>query len=323
MSTEPLNEETFADFLLAPQTPPEAEHDDAEAAEETITITATDEVEEVTEEHEAEEAEYDSNEIETEHAEEQDAEPEEQLFTVKVDGQEQSVTLEELRRGYSGQAKIQLGMQQAAQARKQAQEIEARMAQHEQHLTALIQNLNENGQLTQPTPPSAELARTDPYQYNIEQAEYTEAVGRWQQQQMLIQQTQQSNQQKREFERQQLIQREAARAAELIPELADAKRAPAVKKQLAEFGQSVLQFNVDELANVSDARALYAMHLARIGYEALQGKQKAQQKTQKAKPVLKAGAKKTQDPKRAAARKARDNVRKSGSADAFADWLLN
>lgn len=323
LSTEPMSEESAIEALLNVQPEPQAEPE-AEV-EETVTITADDEPEEVAEDaYEAEEVEYESDEVETEQdTEETDAEVEEPLYTVKVDGKEQTVTLEELRRGYSGQQKIQLGMQEAAQARKQAQEIEARMAQHEQHLTALIQNLNANGQLQQPTPPSAELARTDPYEYNIRQAEYTEQLSQWQQQQMIIQQAHQSNQQKQQMERQQLIAREAARAAELIPELADAKRAPAVKKQLAEFGQNVLQFNTDELANVSDARALYAMHLARIGYEALQGKQKATKKTQNAKPVLKAGAKKTQDPKRAAERKARENLRKTGSDDAAMAWLLN
>ncbi len=48
-----------------------------------------------------------------------EAEPAERFYTVKVDGREQQVPLNELLRGYSGQAYIQRGMQEVADARQQ------------------------------------------------------------------------------------------------------------------------------------------------------------------------------------------------------------
>ena len=63
-----------------------------------------------------EEAEEGDEEDEAEEAE--DAGQTEELYTVKVDGSEQEVTLEDLKRSYSGQAYIQKGMQETADSQK-------------------------------------------------------------------------------------------------------------------------------------------------------------------------------------------------------------
>jgi hypothetical protein len=53
---------------------------------------------------------------------EEDAPETPQVFTVMVDGKEKSVGLDELRRGYSGQAKIQQDLQANAEVRKQLEQ---------------------------------------------------------------------------------------------------------------------------------------------------------------------------------------------------------
>ena len=54
---------------------------------------------------------------------EDDAVPESQTFTVKIDGEEKAVTLDELKQGFSGQKFVQKGMQENAQARKQTEDV--------------------------------------------------------------------------------------------------------------------------------------------------------------------------------------------------------
>ena len=79
---------------------------------------------------------------------EYDEEP--STFTVKVDGKEVEVDLDELKRGYSGQAYINQSMQKVAETRKEAEEImcPSAMAQVQQAL-----QLPQDGTLS--TPPSA------------------------------------------------------------------------------------------------------------------------------------------------------------------------
>jgi hypothetical protein len=72
-------------------------------------------------EQEPEESEDDyegEDEEDTEEEYEEDSAPE--LYTVKVDGKEEQVSLEDLKRGYSGQKYVQKGMQEVAQIRKRS-----------------------------------------------------------------------------------------------------------------------------------------------------------------------------------------------------------
>lgn len=321
-STDPLDR--AVDALLAPREESTGEPMDSELSDaadkllepEESDTDETDEVEaEDTEEESDDSSDDEQDEYEDESEEDDSEEVEEPRYTVKVDGKEVEVTLDELRRGYSGQRKIQLGMQEAAEARKVASEAAQRAAQYEQQLTALFNQVQQQGVIAPPQPPSPELASTDPLGYIEADARFRQQWQAYQTQQAQIQQTYQLNQQKQEAERRALLERESQLARQRIPELSDAKRAPEFKKKLVEFGQKELGFSLEELGGVQDHRALYAMHLARIGYEAMQGKTKAEAKAKPAKPVVKAGAKKVQNPKRAQANEAKKRLRKTGSIE--------
>ena len=82
--------------------------------------------------------EEDESDEETDNSEDdedtENAVQEGQKFTVKVDGQEVAVTLDELKQGYSGQKYVQRGMQEAAMQRKQAEEVYNALLNERQHI---------------------------------------------------------------------------------------------------------------------------------------------------------------------------------------------
>ena len=84
---------------------------------------------EIGEAEEVVEGELDTDEVEEAEEDERDTEeaeePEPELYTVRVDGKEEKVTLEELTRGYSGQQYVHKGMQEAAAYRKEAEAVYA------------------------------------------------------------------------------------------------------------------------------------------------------------------------------------------------------
>ena len=70
-------------------------------------------------------ADDESDDQDEDEAEEAEDAGQQELYTVKVDGEEREVTLEDLKRSYSGQAYISKGMNEAAQQKKEDKAVEA------------------------------------------------------------------------------------------------------------------------------------------------------------------------------------------------------
>ena len=110
-------------------------------------------------------------------------EPEQALFTVKVDGKPKQVTLNELQRGYSGQAFINQNLETLAQAKKQMQEEYSQIQQERQFLADFRQRAESGQVLTPPKPPSRELFQQDPIGYMEAKLSHDDAMAEYQQQQ--------------------------------------------------------------------------------------------------------------------------------------------
>ena len=280
--------------------------------EETVDDTeeATDEdqtetVEDTEEEAEADEAEADEDNED----EENDAQPEQKPITVKVDGKEVAVTLDELKRSYSGQAYIQKGMQEAAAAKKEVEALYNALSSERQQVAQLYQQMQQ-GQIAQaPKAPDIAMADTDPIGYMVEKARYDQAMVEYQQQQSQFKavQGQQTEAQKRA--QQAYLQEQMRMLSEAIPEIADPKRSDAVKKGIVETGQSY-GYSADEIAQIVDHRAVKVLHDA-MKYRQLQ----------EGKPVNKAAARPVIKPKAVTApnkvdkarKEAKERLRKTGS----------
>lgn len=268
-------------------------------------------------------ADDESDDQDEDEAEEAEDAGQQELYTVKVDGEEREVTLDDLKRSFSGQAYIQKGMQEAAEAKKEAEGVYQALLNERQQLSNLLYQA-QSGQIAQPPiPPSRELFNNDPIGYMEAKLSYDEALQIYQNQQYQIQQVTESQNYQMQIAQQQYLQGEMQRLAQAIPEFGDAKTASKLKEDLVQFG-SKLGYSEAELSEVMDHRAILVLQKAMKYDQLVEGKSKATQKASNARPMVKPGTKKTG---RTGAAKQRQNaqarMKKTGSIDDVAKFLLS
>ena len=214
-----------------------------------------------------------SPEEQSEGEEEQEEQEQPQTFTVKVDGKEVAVTLDELQKGYSRTQDYTRKTQQIAEVRKQVeQETQAVRAEREQYaqlLGALQQQLESAGE--QPVDWDR-LYAEDPIEWvrqrELARDKQERAIAIQSEQQRLSQLTahQQAEQMKTKLvEEQELL-------ISAVPEWKDPQKAKAEKALLVEFGRKI-GFSEEELKNVYDHRAVIALRKAAL-YDQMVSKRK-------------------------------------------------
>ena len=290
---------------------------------------------EIVEDDEAPEAEAAAEEVEAEadaeasedDEEEQpaaDEEPDQPSYTVKVDGKVKQVTLDELRRGYSGQAFIQQGMEQLAEARK-AMQTEYQTLQSERQRIAEVMGSVQNGQgLTVPKPPAKELLDKDPIGYMQAKVEYEEQVAQYQRVQAQYQQIRQQEFAQKEAQHQAYLQQQLQVLQQAVPEFADPKRATAHRDKILQAGQNYYGIDPQELSAIADARYLSVLNDAMKYRQIQEARGEVDQKSQNARPVVKPGVKRNE--RSSQQKKARDvasRMRQTGSVDDVAKFLLS
>jgi hypothetical protein len=212
-------------------------------------------------------ADADGEETDTEQSEENEQSEEEeqpQVFTVKVDGKEVEVTLDELQKGYSRTQDYTRKTQQIAEVRKQTEaELQAVRAEREQYAQLLGALEAQIQQAAQPNIDWDRLYQDDP----IEWVRQRELMRDRQEKQAAIQSEKQRlsqlSQQEQMQQQQQLLQQEQEALMAAIPEWKDSKKAQAEKAMLVQFGQKV-GFSPDELKNVVDHRAVVLLRKAAL-----------------------------------------------------------
>jgi hypothetical protein len=245
------------------------------------------------------------------------------LYTVKVDGKEEQVTLEDLQRGYSGQKYVQQGMQEVAEKRKQTEEVYSHLLAERQQLVEMYQQMQQGQFLTQPSPPSEELLSNDPIGYIEEKARYDKAMDQYNQQQQRMGQVMQESEQARERAVQAYLQQEMSNLVQIIPEFGDAQKASKLKGKLVEGGQNYYGYSQEEIGSIMDSRAIRVLNDAVKYREIMAGKSKAEAKAKGAKPVIKPGAKKAQNPSRKAMERQRAKFKQSGSIEDALALIVN
>ena len=212
-------------------------------------------------------ADADGEETDTEQSEENEESEEEekpQVFTVKVDGKEVEVTLDELQKGYSRTQDYTRKTQQIAEVRKQTEaELQAVRAEREQYAQLLGALEAQIQQAAQPNIDWDRLYQDDP----IEWVRQRELMRENQEKNAAIQSEKQRlselSQQEQMKQQQQLFQQEQEALMAAIPEWKDSKKAQAEKAMLVQFGQKV-GFSPDELKNVVDHRAVVLLRKAAL-----------------------------------------------------------
>ena len=295
-----------------------------ETEEETLEADADEQVDEVdAEDDEADEADEAEDDDDDEEAEELEEEPAPALYTVKVDGAEKQVTLDELRRGYSGQEYIQTQMRQVAEGRKEVEAIYNQLQQEAQQVAALRQRLEAGGIPQQPVPPGRELFEADPIGYMEAKLKYDEDLAQWQQGVGELQQFSQRQQQMQQQALQYHLAQEMQKLQQAIPEFGDRQQATQLRQAIIETGQSY-GYSPDELNEVADSRAVRILHDAMKYRQMVAAKGEVQKKVEKARPVVKPGVKKSATTGKAKqSKQAASRMKQTGSVDDVAKFLLS
>ena len=322
METTNQSVENAVEALMAPV--------ESETAEVETTESEVAEVEETEAEQEAEVEGSDDDDVvytddEDEGEEEYEASDEEtadqvepSTFSIKVDGEDVSVTLDDLKRDYSGQQYIQKGMKQAAEQRKQAEEAYNGLNQQREQLQQLMQQVQQQGVMAQPTPPTKELLSDDPLGYIEADANYREDMGKFQHQQQQLAQQHQAAQQAQGQASKAHLQEQMNELARAIPDFGDAVKAPKMKERLVKQGLSE-GYSTEEIGGIVDHRAMKVLHKAMLYDQMMAGTSSVESKLKKARPLMKAGAKKQPDSMAKKHSKQMSQLKKSGSvADAAA-----
>lgn len=319
-ATQAVDEFEAATALILEEQPAE------EPEEETLEADAEEQAEEEdTADDEADEAEDDEAEDDDddEEAEELEEEPASELYTVKVDGVEKQVTLDELRRGYSGQEYIQTQMRQVAEGRKEVEAIYTALQNEAQQVAALRQRLEAGNFPQQPVPPSKELFEADPIGYMEAKIKYDEDLADWQQSMGELEQVSTRQKQMQEQALQYHLAQEMQKLQQAIPEFGDREKATQLRQAILETGQ-YYGYEPNELNEVADSRAVRILHDAMKYRQMVAAQGEVQKKVEKARPVVKPGVKKSATTGKVKQRKqAVSRMKQTGSIDDVAKFLLS
>lgn len=204
-------------------------------------------------------------------------------YRVKVDNEELEVDLDELIKGYSRTSDYTKKTQTLAEQRKaiEAERVKVDEAarlrdQYSQRLQLIEQMLT-----SQPEEDLSALKETDPIGYAVKVAERAER----EKQVAAVRQERQTLAARQQMDYQERLKAHLASEAEklrsAIPEMADDVKSEVIRKEIKDFAKSV-GFTDQELANVTDHRAVVAL------YEAMQWRKLQQNRVQSTKKVAEA-----------------------------------
>jgi len=285
-------------------------------------VEETEEAEEVEEEAPEEEEGQAEEETEEEVDEEEETEivAEEDLkYTIKVDGEEFEVGIDELKNGYQRQADYTRKSQALAEQRKETEAIQSerqRLEQERQMYANGLQMLQEQQSSKLQEFDSVDwetLKAEDPYQYMIKKDEYRDAqekVNNVAQQQALIQQERNEEMQRAKA---QFVQQEYNKLVDALPEWKD--KDSTIKKDIREYAKSV-GFLPEEISQLADHRSVLVIKKA-MEYDKLTKKVAPKKKAVKKVPkVQKSGRGNSKEEAAVdAIKKKRARLQKSGKQD--------
>ena len=319
--------EQAAESLLAPGPETETEESNLSEAVEEITEPTDDGQGEVVE-AEAESVDDadtssdddDFDDVEIDDLDQVEATGDTTLIPVKVDGKDEMWTLDQLKQSAAGQAAINKRFQEAAQNRKEIEHQAAVLAQQREQILQVMQSAQAGG-MQPPTPPSRDLFTSDPIGYMEAKLQYDESKAEYDQNQQHVAQLAQQQSQQQTQAHQSYLQEQLAQLQQHIPEFANPEQAAKLRDEIVQVGVDY-GFTPEEMNAVSDSRYVRALNDARKYRQLVAKRAKAEQKGDKARPVVKAGARKAPENAAATRNKMQQKLRKSGSIEDALNLML-
>lgn len=254
-------------------------------------------------------------------------EPTETLYTVKVDGKEVEVNLEEALKGYQRQEAFTKRSMELAEQRKA---FAAEAAETKQLRDAYAQQL--------------ELLQTQLQQTNLtEEPDWTAlknegystddiffAKTEWDKQQKQVQQVAAERQkiaqeqaQEQEQNLKQHLQNQRVEMLERIPEWKNDETREFERKEVIKYAQRRVGFSEEEISSASDARAIELLYKAWKWDNLMEKKPTTKKRTRQAPKMAKAGQPATKrEVANRSKRKAREQFEKAGTVDAAVQLLM-
>jgi cytochrome oxidase Cu insertion factor (SCO1/SenC/PrrC family) len=310
--------------LLESEDQPETE--DATPTEEEL--ASTDEDPDDSPEAVSEDESESEEEEEESESEESDEDEEDPVFSIKVDGEDLEVSLDELLKGYSRNSSFTRKSQALAEDRKQIetlqsqytqemQQIQAERAQYAQHLQSVIENSN----LDQfGTVDWDRLKTEDPIAFLEKKEEFREA----QENVVRVQHAQQAamakNQESQQHQWQESVRSEHAALVEKLPEWGDPGKQKELAGELRSYASSI-GFQNAEIESLIDHRSFIVLNKARLYDEMQKANPKAKKLKNKPKVIRgsKAVTAKSQSKSKRAA--LRNRLSKTGNVNDAASLL--
>ena len=333
--TGPLSIHAAIDNLLAVETPPEENQDGSELpAEAEAAADDTPDAEATAEEAETADAEDDDQDDVAEE-EEGDAEEEgsEDVYSVRVNGEDVDVSFDELVRGYQRQGDYTRKTQAVSEERKTLESEMANLTQAQQEAAQtrdlMLQRLQELEPMLQGAanvePNWDELREQDPIEYMVQRDQHRDRQEQLrkvhEEQQVLLAQ----QQQEQAHAWQQHVVKERDVVLQRIPEWQDADVMSKEQSELVEYLESK-GFSKEELGSASDSRAIELSRKAMLWDRAQQNLPKAKAKAKSAPKMVRAGQPKTKKESSSRRRKEKlaaiSKTRGRDSVDAAVSLLL-
>lgn len=248
-----------------------------------------------------------------------DEEESSQTYTVRVDGEEVEVTIDELLSGYSRTQDYTRKTMALADQRKSLESELDQIRQERAQLTQVLEQIDVQDQEQEPNWDL--LYQQDPQQWLIQREVWREK----QERKRAVVEEKQRLLQAQEVDKQrviaQFVEQERGKLAEVLPQWRDEKVAKAEKAKVADYAKRI-GFSDQEISQFYDHRAVTTLYKAMKFDELQSGKPKAAKKTA---PVAKAGAATTAPKGRDAYRKSQQRLAKTGkvadAANAFKHLL--
>ena len=244
------------------------------ATEQPVEEELQEEVEEMTSEQDMESEsveteEDDPNELSPDDLVDDEQEVEDEkpnLYTIKIDGQDKQVTLEELQNGYSRQADYTRKSQVLAEQRKKAEEELAATQQERQRYVSQLEQFTAQADSKLDELKSTDwtkLKEEDPTEYMLKRDQYREL----QENKRTVEEEQKNLQYKSQQEQQAKWQEELVRQQEImaqrLPEWNDPNKGAKLKQDIKSFALKT-GFSEQEVDSLIDARSVDVLHKAML-----------------------------------------------------------
>jgi hypothetical protein len=259
--------------------------------------------------------------------EDYDEEPAEKLYTVKVDGKEVEVNLEEALKGYQRQEAFTKRSMELAEQRKafaaeaaETKQLRDAYAQQLELLQAQLQQTN----LTE-EPDWAALKNEG---YSTDDIFFAKTEWDKQQKQayevaMERQRIGQQQAQEQEAQLKQHLQNQRVEMLERIPEWRNDDTREFERKEVIKYAQKRVGFSEEEISSASDARAIELLYKAWKWDNLMEKKPTTKKRTRQAPKMAKAGQPATKrEVANRSRRKAREQFEKAGTVDAAVQFLM-